>query len=163
MMCVGKWLRPLVVLVLSSVLAACLAAPIEVVDSALVGTWQGECEIDLPVLFDPSQLPAGVERTRTTVPLEFTIYEDAAVAGKFGAATLEESVLKFNLSGPKEYIITDGYLAGAIVPEADATEKKAFAVPFDLVDGHIQGAFMWQQQGKYPFPLCLRLELERSQ
>lgn len=164
-----KRLSLLFVVVLGTLLVGCGATPIEVVDPSLVGAWHGECEIDLPVVFDPSQLPEGVERTRTAVPLDITIHEDATVAGSFGEAILEECVLKYNrgelgrsLNIASDYVITDGYLSGPIVPGEDETDVKSFTIPFDLVDSHIQGGLMWVQEGTYPFPLCVGVDLERT-
>ena len=89
----------LLVIAVAGVMAAgCLATPIAVVDAALVGDWQGECRIGLPVLFDPGEIPEGVERTYTTVSLDLTIHEDATVEGALGEAAIDGSVLKRNRS-----------------------------------------------------------------
>jgi hypothetical protein len=152
---------------LSVLLAACITTPIEEVDGSLVGAWHGECEIGLLVVFNPKQIPEDVERTYTTVDLDITIHEDANVEGALGEAILEECVLKLNrgdlgraLNMASDYIIIDGYLSGPIVSGEDAGDLKGFTIPFDLVDGHIQGGLMWLQTRKYPFPLC-QLDLER--
>ena len=154
---------------ISVLLAACITTPIEVVDGSLVGAWHGECEIGLPVVFNPNQIPESVERTYTTVDLDITIHEDAKVEGTLGEAILEECVLKLNrsdlgraLNMASDYIIVDGYLSGPIVSGEDAGDLKGFTIPFDLVDGHIQGGLMWLQTSKYPFPLCRQLDIERS-
>ena len=159
----------LAVVVLGVLLVGCGATPIEVVDPSLSGTWHGECEISLPVVFDPSELPDSVERTRTTVALNITIHEDATVEGTVGEATLEESVLKRNrgelgrsLNTASDYIIIDGHLSGPIVSGEDENDVKSFTIPFDLVDGRIQGGLMWLQKGKYPLHLCRQLDMERS-
>ena len=159
----------LVTAVVGVLLTGCLATPIEDVDAALVGDWQGECRIGLPVLFDPGEIPEGVERTYATVNLDLSIYEDATVAGTLGAATIEESVLKRNrselgraLDMASDYIVTDGLLSGAIVPGEDEGEPKHFTIPFDLVDGHLQGGLMWLESPKYPYPLCTQVDLERN-
>ena len=160
-------LSPLVVVMLAILLAGCGATPIEVVEPSLVGMWHGECEISLPVVFNPADVPEDVERTRVTVALNITINADATVDGTVGEATIEESVLKRNrgelgrsLNMASDYIIIDGHLSGPLVSGADENEVKSFTIPFDVVDNQIQGGLMWLQTGKYPFPLCI-VELER--
>lgn len=153
----GLW----TVVVFGLLLAGCGATPIETVDPSLVGVWHGECVIDLPVVFDPTQLPEDVERTKTTIPLDITIHTDASVTGTIGEAKLDECVLKHNrselgrrLNMASDYIIMDGYLSGPIVLGEDENDLKTFTIPFDLVDEHIEGGLMWLQEWKYPFPLC---------
>jgi len=142
-------------------LAGCGATPIETVEPSLAGTWRGECEINLPVVFDPTQLPDGVERTQRTLAMELTIHEDAAVDGTVGEATVKDSVLKRNrgevgrrLNMASDYIITDGFLVGPLVSGADDNDRKSFTIPFNLVDNRIQSWIMWKQAWKYPYPLC---------
>lgn len=153
---------------LGFVLAGCGATTIKVVDPALVGTWHGECRMDLPVVFNPNQLPENVERTHTTVAVNITIYEDATVEGALGEATFKECRLKQNrgelgrmLNLATDYVVMDGYLAGPIVSGHDENDKKSFMMPFNLVEDHLQGGLNWQQQWKYPYPLC-GIDLERG-
>ncbi len=155
--------------VLAMLLASCGATSIDQVDPSLIGTWHGECEISLPVVFNPDQLPDSVERTRQAVALDITIQEDATIKGTVGEANLEESLLKRNrgelgrrLNMASDYIIIDGHLSGPIVSGQDETELKSFTIPFDLIGDEIRGGLMWRQAWKYPFPLC-RVELERQQ
>ncbi len=157
------------IIVMGMLLAGCGAASIDQVDPSLIGTWHGECEISLPVVFNPANLPDGVERTRQAVSMHITIREDAATEGSVGEATLEESVLKRNrgelgrrLNMASDYIIIDGDLSGPIVAGQDENDLKSFTIPFDLVDGEIRGGLMWRQGWKYPYPLC-KVELERRQ
>ena len=154
-------LNVLVIVVLGILLASCGATPIKEVDPSVTGTWHGECEIGLPVVFNPAQLPDGVDRTRRVVALNITIHENAAVEGTVGEATIEGSVLKRNrgelgrsLNMASDYIIIDGYLSRPIVSGEDESDLKSFTIPFDLVDNQIQGGLMWRQAGKYPLPLC---------
>ncbi len=163
----AKYLSLLVVVALGTLLAGCGATAIEVVEPSLAGTWHGECEISLPVVFNPAQLPDDVEPTQRAIALDITFYEDAAVEGTVGEATLEESVLQRNrgelgrrLNMASDYIIIDGYLSGPIVSGEDENGVKSFTIPFDLVDDHIRGGLMWRQAWKYPFPLC-SIDLER--
>ena len=159
----------LIIAVVGIVPAGCLATPIDVVDAALVGDWHGECTVGLPVLFDPSQIPEGVERTQTTVSLTLSIQEDATVGGTLGEATMEESVLKLNrgelgmaLNMASDYIVTGGFLSGPIVRGEDEGDPKQFTIPFDVVDGHLQGGLMWLESPQYPFPLCAQVDLTRN-
>lgn len=161
------WMASLLVVLLSFLLAGCVDTPITEVDSSLVGEWRGDCEIGLPVVFDPTQIPEGVERSHTNVALVITIHDDASIEGRMGEATFVEAVLKQNrtelgrvLNVETDYIIADGYLSGPIVPGADETERKSFTVPFNLVEGRVQGSLFWLQSLKYPYPLC-RVDLER--
>ena len=158
---VGILLRLAAIITLGLVLASCGATAIEVVDPSLLGAWQGECKIGLPVVFNPNQLPENVQRTVTTVPVALTILEDATVEGSIGEATLEDCVLKRNrgelgrtLNLATDYIIMDGHLAGPIVSGHDENNTKAFMLPFNLVEGRIQGGLNWQQKWMYPYPLC---------
>jgi hypothetical protein len=164
---VGDLLRLAVIGALSLVSTSCGATPIDVVDPALVGTWQGECRLDLPVVFNPNQIPEGVERSITTAAVSITIFEDATVEGSIAEARFEDCVLKYNrgelgrmLNMATDYIIIDGHLAGQIVSGHDENETKSFTIPFNLVEGRIQGGLMWLQTGKYPYPLC-DIDLER--
>jgi len=154
-------LHALMIVVLVVVLTSCGATPIEVVDPPLVGTWYGECELSLPIVFNPNEVPEGVERTQQAVALTVIIHEDAVVDGTIGEATLQDSVLKQNrgelgrrLNIASDYIIINGYLSGPIVPGQDDNELKSFTIPFDLVDKKIQGGLMWRQEWRYPYPLC---------
>ena len=160
-------LRLAAIVALGLVLTSCGATPIDVVDPALVGTWQGECRLDLPVVFNPNQIPEGVERSVTIAAVSITIFEDATVEGSIAEATFEDCVLKYNrgelgrtLNMATDYIIIDGHLAGPIVSGHDENETKSFTIPFNLVEGRIQGGLMWLQTGKYPYPLC-DIDLER--
>lgn len=142
-------------------IAACGATPIDVVAPALVGHWRGDCAINVPVVFNPTQLPDDVVRHAVTVTLALTIHADATVEGWVGDASIEESELMTNrgdlgrsLNIASDYIILNGHLAGAIVAGQDETESKAFSLPFDLVDGQIHGGLMWRESWKYPLPLC---------
>ena len=161
-----RWvLFPLFLILL---ITGCGATPIEVVDASLIGTWHGECTINLPIVFDPTQLPQDVERSKTSVAMDITIHEDATVEGTVGEATLEECILKRNrgelgrrLNMASDYIIMDGYLSAPIVSGQDESKVKEFTIPFNLADGHIQGGLMWRQEWKYPYPLC-SVDLERS-
>lgn len=155
-------------MLLGMLLNGCLATPIQEVDPSLTGTWHGECEFGLPIVFNPTQLPENVERTQATVTFDIIIHEDATVEGAIGDATIEESVLKHNrgelgqsLNIATDYLISDGYLSGPIVLGEDENDVKAFSIPFNLVDGHIRGSLFWRQEMKYPYPLCPNLDLER--
>ncbi len=160
-------LRLAAIVVFGLVLTSCGATAMEVVDPELVGAWQGECKIGLPVVFNPNQLPENVPRSVTTVKVAITISEDATVEGCIGEAIVEECVLKRNrgelgrmLDMATDYIIMDGYLAGPIVSGHDENDSKSFMMPFNLVEGRIPGGLNWQQKWKYPYPLCV-IDLER--
>ena len=154
-------LRLVILGCLGMLVTGCGATSIETVDPAVAGNWQGACAIDLPIVFDPTELPADVARRQVTVPLLITIHADATVDGMVGAATIEESVVKYNRSElgrslrmASDYIIIDGHLAGPLVTDQDATAAKAFTIPFDVVDDHLIGGLMWLEPWKYPLPLC---------
>jgi len=157
----GRTSYLLICAVLGLLLSSCGATPFDVVPAGVVGTWHGQCEIRLPVVFNPNQVPEGVERTRTTVDVEITIHEDATVEGQFGEATLQDSVIKQNRSDlgrqlkiANDYIIIDGHLSGPLVSGHDENDSKSFTVPFNVVDGHMKGSLMWREELKYPYPLC---------
>ncbi len=167
-----RWLenRPyvVIVIVLSALVAGCGATAIGEAPPSLIGTWQGECEINLPVAFNPTQLPEDVTRSQQAVEVTIIIQEDASVDGMVGEALLAKSVLKRNrgelgrnLNVASDYIIIDGYLTGPIVAGEDEIERKSFTIPFDLVDDQIHGGLMWRQAWKYPLPLC-DVDLDRQ-
>ncbi len=160
-----RWLENrryvVIIIVLGALFAGCGATAIEEVPPSLIGTWQGECEINLPVAFNPTQLPEDVARTQQAVDVTVIINGDASVEGAVGEALLAKSVLKRNrgelgrrLNVASDYIIIDGYLTGPIVAGEDESERKSFTIPFDLVDDQIHGGLMWRQALKYPLPLC---------
>lgn len=164
----NSWHYALAVAILSILLAGCGATSIESVEPSLTGTWYGECDVDLPIVFNPSDVPEDIERIKMPVALAITIHEDAVVDGKVGEATIGESMLKRNrgelgrqLNVATDYVIIDGHLSGPIVSGNDEVDLKEFSIPFNLVDDQIRGSLFWRQQRKYPFPLCSRLTLER--
>ena len=102
------------------------------------------------------------------MPLAITIREDARVTGTVGGAELVDCVLKRNrgelgrqLNVASDYIIMDGYLDGPIIP-GDEELRKDFTIPFDVVDGRMQGSIMWVQGLKYPSPL-LHVDLDKDE
>lgn len=145
--------------ILALLLAACLATPIDTVDPALLGTWQGESTVRPPIRFEPA--PDEERQPEVAVPLAITIHEDARVTGTIGGAELRDCVLKLNrselgrrLNMASDYIVMDGYLDGPILPgDEDEAARKAFTIPFDVIDGHMRGSVMWLQEWKYPSPL----------
>jgi hypothetical protein len=144
------------------VLSACLATPIDTVDPALLGTWQGESSVRPPIRFEPA--PEEEREPEIAVPLALTIHDDATVTGTVGDAQLVDCVLKRNrtdlgrqLNMASDYIVMDGYLNGPIIP-GDEETRKEFTIPFNVVDGHMQGSVMWLKELKYPLPL-LRVDL----
>lgn len=147
-------------------LSACLATPIESVDPALLGTWQGEATVRPPIRFEPA--PEEEREPEVAVPLAITIHEDASVTGTVGDAQLVDCVLKLNrselgrqLNMASDYIVMDGYLDGPILA-GDEDARKNFTIPFNIVDGQMQGSIMWLKSGKYPLPL-LSVDLTKSE
>lgn len=147
------------------ILSGCLATPIDDVDAALLGTWEGEASVRPPIRFEP--VPAEEREPEVAVPLSITIHEDATVTGSVGGAQLADCVLKRNrselgrqLNVASDYIVMDGYLDGPVIA-GDEEPQKSFTLPFDVVDGRMQGSIMWLQELKYPSPL-LRVDLTRE-
>ena len=147
-------------------LVGCGATPISAVDAALAGVWQGEAAVRPPISFEPPPKETPRE-PEVAVPLAITIHEDARVTGTVGDAELVDCVLKRNrgdlgrqLNVASDYIIMDGYLDGPIIP-GDEELRKEFTIPFNIVDGHMQGSVMWLQPRKYPSPL-LRVDIAKN-
>lgn len=144
----------------------CGATPIDTVPASLLGTWQAEATVRAPISFapPPKDMPRQVDET---IELNIIIHEDASVSGTVGGAELKECVLKNNrselgrqLNIASDYIVIDGYLDGPIIP-GDTELHKDFTIPFDVVDGHMQGSVMWLQDWKYPSPL-MEVDLDRD-
>lgn len=164
--------RQLFTVIILGVLAAivlngCGATSLQTVDPALTGTWVGECEIDLPVVFNPNSIPEGTERTRQLVPIELSISTNAVVEGSVGDSIIEGSEFKSNrgdlgrqLNLATDYIVTDGFLSGPIVTGADEAQVKEFTMPLNLVDGQLRGSLFWRQAWRYPYPICTSMNLD---
>lgn len=157
----------LVALFIMSMVTGCLAQPMETVPESLIGTWQGESSVRLPIVFEPE--PDGDPTNDVVLPvaLEITIHNDGTVTGMVGGAELKGCVLKQNrgelgrqLNVATDYIIMDGYLDGPIVAE-DEVLAKDLSIPFNIVDKHMRGSLFWREEWKYPLPLMPRIELTK--
>lgn len=153
---------------LSLLAAGCLAQPLTTTPPALVGHWQGEAEISIPVLFDPSEAPTFPDLEKVPITVDLIIQEDATVVGTVGGATLHDAILASNrgdlgrsLNLATDYLVQSGTLEGAIVPKHDTTPAKAFSLPFNLQNERLQGTLFWRQTGKYPYPL-VNIDLTRA-
>lgn len=162
-----KCLR-LVSLVVTALIAGCLARPLQTVPEPLLGDWHGEQTIRLPIVFVPEPDNDPSDDVLVPIAIDLTIHEDGTVTGRVGDAELVDCVLKQNrgelgrrLNVATDYIVMDGSLVGAIVPE-DETLQKDLTIPFNLVDGHLRGSLFWTMEGKYPLPLLPRLELAKE-
>ena len=159
---------PLAVLTVVTLLVGCLARPLATVPEPLLGTWHGESTVRLPIVFVPEPDNDPSDDVRLPITIDLTIHDDGTVTGTVGDAQLVDCVLKKNrgelgrqLNLATDYIIMDGYLSGAIVPEDEEPEKE-LTIPFNIVDGHLHGTLFWVQPGKYPLPLLPQLELVKE-
>lgn len=160
----------LVVLLLLAValgVGGCLARPLDTVPAALLGAWHGEATVRLPIVFEPEPDSDPTDDVLLPLAIDITIDEDGTVTGTVGDAELVDCVLKQNrselgrqLNIATDYIVMDGYLAGAIVIE-DETPEKNITIPVNLVDGQLRGSLFWVKAWKYPLPLLSRLELNK--
>lgn len=156
-------------LVVATLLAGCLARPMKTIPTPLIGTWHGESRVRLPIVFVPESDDDPSDDVQVPVALNITIHDDGTVTGTVGDAELVECVLKQNrgelgrrLNMATDYIVMDGYLAGAIVP-ADETPEKALTIPFNIVDDHLRGTLFWVKEWQYPLPLLPQIELVKDQ
>ncbi len=156
-------------LIVATLLAGCLARPMETIPAPLIGTWHGESTVRLPIVFVPESDDDPSDDVRVPVAIELTIHDDGTVTGTVGDAELVECVLKQNrgelgrrLNMATDYIIMDGYLAGAVVPE-DETPEKDLTIPFNIVDDHLHGSLFWEKEWQYPLPLMPQIELVKDQ
>lgn len=163
------FLSVLILLAIVTIVAGCLAQPMDSIPASLLGAWHGETAVRLPIVFVPEPDDDPSDDIRVLVAIDITIHDDGTVTGTVGDAELVECVLKQNrgelgrqLNLATDYIVMDGYLAGAIVP-ADETPEKNITIPFNLVDDHLRGSLFWVKEGKYPLPLMPRLELVKDQ
>lgn len=155
-------------LVITTLLASCLARPMETIPAPLIGTWHGESTVRLPIGFVPESDDDPTDDVVLPVALDITIHDNGTVTGTAGDAELMECVLKQNhgelgrrLNMATDYIVMDGYLSGAIVP-ADEMPEKDLTIPFNIVDGHLRGSLFWVKEGQYPLPLLSRLDLVKE-
>jgi hypothetical protein len=123
--------------------------------------------VRLPIEFTPIEIVPLEEIQRAAVEVDITIHEDGSVTGTVGDATLQQCILKKNrgelgrsLNIASDYLVAEGYLDGAIVPE-DTITYKEFTIPFDIVDGKLHGSIMWLEGWKYPKPL-LAIDLDET-
>jgi len=158
----------LTLLAVVTIMAGCLAQPMGSIPAPLLGTWHGAAEVRLPIVFAPEPDGDPTDDVLLPVAIDITIHDDGTVTGAVGAAQLVDCVLKQNRSDlgrqlniATDYIVMDGYLDGPIVP-ADEVPKKDFTIPFNLVDGHMNGSLFWVAEWKYPRPLMSRLDLAKE-
>lgn len=158
----------MVLLVVATLLVGCLARPLDTIPDPLLGTWHGESTVRLPIVFVPEPDDDPSDDVRLPIAIDLIIHNDGTVTGTVGDAELVDCVLKQNrgelgrqLNMATDYIIMDGYLSGAIVPE-DEEPEKSLTIPFNLVDGHLRGTLFWVQSGKYPLPLLPQLALVKE-
>lgn len=162
------FLRVLALLAIVTIMAGCLAQPMDSIPAPLLGTWHGTAEVRLPIVFAPAPDDDPTDDVLLPVDIEITIHDDGTVTGAVGAAELVDCVLKQNrgelgrrLNMATDYIVMDGYLDGPIVPE-DEVQKKDFTIPINLVDGHMKGSLFWVAEWKYPRPLMSRIDLVKE-
>lgn len=155
-------------LVVILILSSCLARPMKTIPDPLLGVWHGDATVRLPIVFVPEPDDDPSDDVLLPIAIDITIHKDGTVTGTVGGAQLVDCVLKQNrgevgrrLNLATDYIVMDGYLAGAIVPE-DETPEKNITIPFNLADGHLRGSLFWVQAGKYPRPLLSRLDLAQA-
>jgi len=159
----------LTLLAVVTLVAGCLAQPLDAVPESRLGAWHGDATVRLPIVFVPEPDDDPSDDVVLPVALDLTIHDDGTVTGTVGDAELVDCVLKQNrgelgrrLNMATDYIIMDGYLAGPIVPEDEVAEK-AFTLPFTIVDGHMRGSLFWVKAWKYPLPLMPRIDLAKEQ
>ena len=126
----------------------------KVVPDSLIGTWQGKCKVYLPVSKNPK-----LAKENDSVSVVITIHEDGKVEGKVGAAEMVNCYFQRNrgwfgklLNIKTDFIIKGGHLTGSLYP-TDSVRVKTFTLPFNIVDGKMQGSIMQTFKWKYPFPL----------
>lgn len=159
----------LTLLAVTTLVTGCLAHPLQTVPESLLGDWHGDATVRLPLVFVPAPDADPNDDVVRPLAIDLTIHDDGTVTGMVGDAELVDCVLKQNrgewgrqLNWATDYIVMDGYLAGAIVPE-DKTPEKKITLPFNLVEGHWRGSLFWVKEWKYPHPLLPQLDLTQVQ
>ena len=155
--------------VVLAISGGCLAQPMDEIPETLLGTWHGESSVRLPIVFVPEPDNDPSDDLFVSVTINITIHEDGVVTGMIGGAELKNCVLKQNrgelgrqLNVATDYVIIDGYMDGPIVT-ADEVLAKDLSIPFNVVDGRIEGSLFWRKAGRYPLPLIPHIELVRDQ
>ncbi|MCX6354378.1 MAG: hypothetical protein NTZ78_05680 [Candidatus Aureabacteria bacterium] len=130
----------------------------------LTGTWEGTSQLTRELWIQPDQKNS-VENWLT---VSLTVLPNGAVEGKAGGASLANCVVKrnrgwlarkFNIR--TDYIIA-GYLNGKIAPK-DTAGLKQITIPFNIIDGRIQGSIFTLKKWRYPNPVFPRLHIVRKQ
>lgn len=159
----------LTMILLGALLTSCLAHPMASIPNTLVGTWHGESDIRLPIVFVPEPDDDPTNDIIVPVGVEIAIHDDGTVTGMVGGAELRDCVLKQNrgelgrsLNIATDFIIMDGYLDGPIVPE-DTVLQKDLTIPFNIVDEQLKGTLFWTMEWKYPLPLMPRIALVKAE
>lgn len=160
-----SFLVVLMLLAVITLVTGCLARPLQTVPESLLGDWHGEATARLPIVFVPEPDDDPSDDVVLPIAIDLTIHDDGTVTGTVGDAALVNCVLKQNrgelgrrLNLATDYIVMNGYLAGAIVPEDETMEKK-ITIPFNQVEGHWRGSLFWVKEWKYPLPLLPQLDL----
>jgi len=154
-------LFPLLIVSLTTV---ALAAEGVFPPTELVGTWEGTSQLTREFWIQPDQ-KSSAENWRT---VSLTVLPNGAVEGKAGGAALTNCVIKRNrgcLSRKcnirTDYIIV-GYLNGKIAPN-DTSGVKQITIPFNIIDGRVQGSVFTLKKWRYPSPVFPRLNIVKKQ
>lgn len=133
-------------------------------DSVLIGTWSGKAEVFAP--FKKGEYPSTYPEDYMEIVIN--IDENGNVTGHVGDAVFTNCVVTKNrgwlckkLNWRTDYIVTHGTLDGPLVP-ADQETTRDFTIPFNIVDGKLDGGFMLKKPWKYPYPMLSRLDLVKG-
>ena len=156
------------ILVIVTLIVGCLAQPLDTIPAPLLGTWHGDSTVRMPIVFVPEPDDDPTDDVRLPIAIDITIHADGTVTGTVGDAELVDCLLKQNrgelgrrLNIATDFIIMDGYLAGAIVP-GDEVQDRQLTIPFNVVDDQLRGTLFWVKEWKYPFPLLPQIELVKA-
>lgn len=157
---ISSYLIRLTLLLVVTLVTGCLAQPMASIPAPLLGAWHGEATVRLPIVFVPEPDDDPSDDVVAPVAIDLTIRDEGTVTGTVGDAQLVDCMLKQNrgelgrrLNLATDYIVMDGYLRGAIVPE-DETPVKDLRFPSISLTAICAAHFFGCKQGSTRYHSC---------
>ncbi|MEN8908324.1 MAG: hypothetical protein ABF289_20400 [Clostridiales bacterium] len=125
-------------------------------DEKLIGSWSGKSNFNYKSL------------KVKDVDFQIKIFKNCKVTGKIGNADLLDCKIHLNRNSferfikvKTDYIITDGYLKGKILPD-DPVDYRKISMPFNIEDKILRGSMFQLEDYKYPYPFFSKLRIKKD-